>query len=133
MGGRSATSGVATFGHKSGTRLLPNQYKDAVSAQANFILRELETSPALQNIIRRSFKYGVAQVTLTIQGSGFKATQSFVDALDTYTDDFQARLREAKREKKTSQTWSTYDVARAREQALQQAINELEKAKKKHK
>ena len=67
MGGRGSTSSaIISFGRKTGTRMLPKQYKEAVSDQADFILRDLKQVEPKQLIIKKSFKGGFAQITLDI-------------------------------------------------------------------
>lgn len=135
MGGRSAASGVETFGKKWGVRLTLKQYKEAVSDEANFILRDLEQDEAIQIIVKRSFKNGVPVVQLSDDGIEktiqLNQGQVTINKLTNVITAMNGVVAEAQKEKKSSQNWSGYDVARAKAQAYQQAVTVLKDAIKK--
>lgn len=130
MGGRSASSGVETFGRKMGTRFTPKQYKDAVSDQANFILRDLTPQTPQQLIIKKSFKGNMAQVTLEAGEEGTLTAKTTAE-LNSLKFIVSGRLAESKREKKTSRTWSEYGIARARTQLYKNVLDDIQRLLKK--
>lgn len=69
MGGRGATSGIVRIGvplpqSKYSRDMSPEEYKGAVSDEANFIFRELEQDEPIQIIIYRDFSKGRAEISL---------------------------------------------------------------------
>ena len=126
MGGRSASSGVETFGRKMGTRFTPKQYKDAVSDQANFILQELTPQTPRQLIIKKSFKGNTAQVVLEA-GEGGTLTAQTTAELNSLELLVYGKLEESKREKKASRTWSEYGIARARTQLYKNVLDDIKR------
>ena len=126
IGGRSASSGVETFGRKMGTRFTPKQYKDAVSDQANFILQELTPQIPKQLIIKKSFKGNTAQVILEA-GEGGTLTAQTTAELNSLELLVYGKLEESKREKKNSRTWSEYGIARARTQLYKNVLDDIKR------
>lgn len=131
MGGRGSTSSaIITFGRKTGTRMLPKQYKDAVSDQADFILRDLIQRTPKQLIIKKSFKGGFAQVTLDV-GDDVN-TETLKSSLNELEKHVTMEKKTSLRQQKESETWSGYDFYRARTQVYSGIAKDIQKLKKKY-
>lgn len=131
MGGRGSTSSaIISFGRKTGTRMLPKQYKEAVSDQADFILRDLIQGEPKQLIIKKSFKDGFAQITLdTGDGVNHETLKTELNRLE---EKVSKGHKESQQQKKDANTWSGYDLYRARTQVYAGIVKDIQKLKKKY-
>lgn len=141
MGGRGAISGIQTvssdrtFINKFSERLSSKEQKNAVSDKANFILRELEQDEAIQIIIRRSFRGGVPEVSISSGGlvkTGLTKSQAkgILSSIEAWINKFNREYKSIDNKEKSSAILSERQKARAEKSAIIQAQAQLRRAKK---
>lgn len=136
MGGRgSAVNVVNTYGAKYGSRMTPQQYKEAVNAEANFVFRQLEQSDPVQIIIKRAYRNGVLIAQVASDGDKILTQRGLADTAIQDMSSLVIKLNSEKvaadKEKYTTKTWSGFDSARAKAQVNNQIMKQLDEAIKK--
>lgn len=136
MGGRGSAVNVAKkYGEKYGVRMTPQQYKESVNSEANFVFRKLEQSDPVQIIIKRAYRNGVLVAQVASDGDRILSQRGLADKaiedMSSLVIKLNADKNAAEKEKYDTETWSGFDSARARAQVNNQIMKQLDEAIKK--
>lgn len=138
MGGRGAVSGIerftgVAFASPTSRSLSADEIKGKVSDKANFILRELEQDEAVQIIIRRSFRGGVPEVSITddsLKGWSRSRANNVLNSIEAWIKRFERDYKATSRRENAALTRADKQSYRAEKGAISQAQSELKRARK---
>lgn len=138
MGGRGATSGIGAAGadmflNTFSRDMSPSEIRGHVSDAANMILRNLEQDEAIQVIIRRSFRGGIAEFELQegLLSKGLTKTQAagILRSVEAWVNKFNSQYRAEERKERNSSSKEQKIIHRINRQSIAQIQAKLKYAR----